>query len=328
MTKPRTRIPDSVAAQVLFTADRTCCVCRQPDKPLQIHHIDDNPINHKSDNLAVLCLECHEKTQISGGFSRKLDLHQIRLYRDSWNETVAAKRSIAAESEAEGGTAVSAGPIDAALATSIVEINREAKNWANLALFYDSIGNEELRDRAIDEAIAGGLRDWNVIRLRRLQGRLSLVPPAILQSELDGGSGKSAFAVGGIYEDLSEHRKAAEMYLGSLAATSDEISDFTLAFELKQMLEGTVIPGLFLNALQRAADKKDLWWQVRALEELGWTAQLHELVQRNRDVIDSSKMSDECKWRVRIILAEADESPVNLQEARLEYEKIRASCNY
>lgn len=211
------------------------------------------------------------------------------------------------------------------MATSIVEINREANNWANLALFYDSIGNEDLRDRAIDAAIAGKLSDWNVIRLRRLQGRLALVPPEILQSEIEGGSGKSDFAIGGIYEDLSEHRKAAEIYLRSLVADIKSTSDFTLAYELKQILEGSLVSGLFLNALQQAADKEDLWWQVRALEELGWTAQLHELVQRHRDAIDSAKMSDECKWRLRIILAEADENHGKLKEARLEYEKIRAS---
>jgi hypothetical protein len=104
--KNRTTIPRDVAAQVQFLSDRTCCVCHEPGKPIQLHHIDENPSNHDPDNLAVMCLACHDLTQIRGGFGRKLDAAQVRLYRDDWYRTVAKRRetepSMSAQSQAEG----------------------------------------------------------------------------------------------------------------------------------------------------------------------------------------------------------------------------------
>jgi len=70
--KERTEIPRGVAARIQFLSDRTCCVCRTPDKPIQIHHLDEKPSNHTEENLALLCLDCHDKTMIRGGFGRKL----------------------------------------------------------------------------------------------------------------------------------------------------------------------------------------------------------------------------------------------------------------
>lgn len=90
--KTRTEIPADTAAQVLFASDRTCCVCRKPEKPVQIHHVDENPANNDDDNLAVLCFDCHHETQIRGGFDRKLDAAQIVAYRNDWIGRVASKR--------------------------------------------------------------------------------------------------------------------------------------------------------------------------------------------------------------------------------------------
>jgi hypothetical protein len=95
--KVRVEIARDVAASVLFDADRTCCVCREPGRPMQIHHIDENPSNNDPQNLAVLCLVCHEDTQIRGGFGRKLDAAQVRKYRDDWLVRVKARRSAADE---------------------------------------------------------------------------------------------------------------------------------------------------------------------------------------------------------------------------------------
>jgi 5-methylcytosine-specific restriction endonuclease McrA len=90
--KRRTPIPSTVAAGVLFQADRTCCVCRDRSKRVQVHHIDDDPSNNEERNLAVLCLECHGDTQTSGGFGRRLDADQVILYRDDWTESVNRRR--------------------------------------------------------------------------------------------------------------------------------------------------------------------------------------------------------------------------------------------
>ena len=91
--KNRTKPPAKTAAKLLFLSDRTCCVCRGPEKAIQIHHIDENPCNHNLENLAVLCLECHNNTLIQGGFSRKLDAEQVKLFRNKWHKDVVLKRS-------------------------------------------------------------------------------------------------------------------------------------------------------------------------------------------------------------------------------------------
>ena len=91
----RIEIPQDVAANLLFLADRTCCVCRQRLRPVQIHHIDDDPTNSAIENLAVLCFDCHRETQIRGGFDRKLDAAQVRIYKADWNRRVEAQRSAA-----------------------------------------------------------------------------------------------------------------------------------------------------------------------------------------------------------------------------------------
>ena len=89
----RVEIPRDIAADVLFLADRTCCVCRQKSRPVQLHHIDDDPTNSVAENLAVLCFDCHRETQIRGGFDRKLDAAQVRRYKTDWNMRVDVQRS-------------------------------------------------------------------------------------------------------------------------------------------------------------------------------------------------------------------------------------------
>ncbi|MFV2176739.1 HNH endonuclease signature motif containing protein [Actinomadura sp. LOL_016] len=91
--KDRVPIPDDVAAAVIYESDRTCCVCRLSGKAVQIHHINEDPSDNDPANLAVLCLECHDQTQIRGGFGRKLNAHIVTLYRDSWIDIVRMRRS-------------------------------------------------------------------------------------------------------------------------------------------------------------------------------------------------------------------------------------------
>jgi hypothetical protein len=92
MAKARVEIPDEVAASVLFQADRTCCVCQERGKSIQLHHVDEDPANNDFQNLAVLCLECHNLTQITGGFGRRLDRAQILKFRDNWHHRVGQRR--------------------------------------------------------------------------------------------------------------------------------------------------------------------------------------------------------------------------------------------
>ena len=91
--KLRIPIPPDVAAETLFRSDRTCCVCHIPDRQVQIHHINDDPSDNGPHNLAVLCLECHGQTQITGGFGRRLNANLVILYRDHWFAFVETRRT-------------------------------------------------------------------------------------------------------------------------------------------------------------------------------------------------------------------------------------------
>lgn len=97
MSKPRTPIPDDVSAEVMFQHDRTCCICHSRDLAVQIHHIDEDPTNHTVNNLAALCLEHHEQTQIRGGFGRKLKAADVVRSRDDWIFRVRVRRDKADE---------------------------------------------------------------------------------------------------------------------------------------------------------------------------------------------------------------------------------------
>jgi hypothetical protein len=102
MVTNRTSIPIDLAADILFKSDNTCCVCRERGKAVQLHHIDENPSNNTPENLSVLCLECHNNTQIKGGFGRKLNAELVIKYRDEWFERVTVRRGLADEMAVKG----------------------------------------------------------------------------------------------------------------------------------------------------------------------------------------------------------------------------------
>jgi len=99
--KVRIPIPRLEVDSVLFASDRTCCKCRIAGRTVQVHHIDGDPANNAPENLAVLCLECHNETLVHGGFGRQLTADQIVFYRDDWHNKVIARRNHAERSAAD-----------------------------------------------------------------------------------------------------------------------------------------------------------------------------------------------------------------------------------
>lgn len=282
MNKKRDSIPFETAAKVLFLSDRMCCVCRTPSKPVQIHHLDENPKNNKFENLAVLCFDCHRETQIKGGFDRKLNAEQIILYRDNWYEIVELKRVPAAKTNSKSKTNVQ-------IITSIAEIYRENKQYELLAIHYDSISNKSLRDKYIELAIKKNPTDQNISFLRSLQGKPELIPKEIISRELarytrnQDWSQRARF-----YRKINRHLEAAKDYMTSIKSNLDNKNIFSAAFYLKEMVEEGAIEELFVEALKNARKKKDLWWQVRALQELGWKKELKKLLEDNTEKIRKS----------------------------------------
>lgn len=91
MVKKRIKIPDDLAAQIMFAADRTCCVCRESTRKTKIHHVDDDPSNNSFENLAVLCDDCHSDAHTTHAFARNLSPQLIAEYSTSWRAIVSAR---------------------------------------------------------------------------------------------------------------------------------------------------------------------------------------------------------------------------------------------
>jgi hypothetical protein len=123
VTKLRTQVPADISAEMLFISDNTCCVCEERGKAVQIHHLDENPDNHEVANLAVLCLECHNQTQVRGGFGRKLSQEVVARYRREWIARVADRRRHADQLTVQR----TAGPSVAARADAVCPVPAKAK---------------------------------------------------------------------------------------------------------------------------------------------------------------------------------------------------------
>lgn len=284
--KKRVPIDRTRAARILYMADRTCCVCRTPGKAVQIHHIDDNPSNNVEANLAALCLDCHHLTQISGGFGRHLDADQVSLYRDSWLVAVRRQRGeiptryrsddVSNETELE-------------LVTSIAEIYREGGDYVSLAMHYNIAGNAELRDKYVDLALdSGNVDDADVIFLRgTLQQRPDLIPEDVAQCELDRQEQLKDWSQRArTLRDLGRWRESAQDYCRSVLESLASGNTFSAAYYLKEMVNEGLIDELFLIAFSEA---EELWWRMRALQELDDREALVRLLRENEAEIRSSR---------------------------------------
>lgn len=283
--KKRTDIPEDVSAQAEFESDRTCCVCREPGKGIQIHHIDNDPSNHEPHNLAVLCFECHNETQLRGGFNRKLDADVIRLYRDNWQQIVRRRRDTAFAETFDVPDASD----DLASITAETEILRENREYAPLAIIYDSIGNRDLRDKYIELALDGEPDDSDVIFLRSLQSRIDLIPPDVIQRQEELLSEREVWTERGrMYKHLNRYVEAAKDYLRGINESLERGNLFTAAYYAKEFDKSGLGENLFIAALADARRKEDLWWQIRALQELDWDDELDATLERHRQEIENS----------------------------------------
>lgn len=84
----RKKIPDKTASELLVANRHACCVCQS--KGVQIHHIDEDPSNNAIENLASLCLPCHDQASMQIGLTKKLKADQIIVYKNQWEAKCAA----------------------------------------------------------------------------------------------------------------------------------------------------------------------------------------------------------------------------------------------
>lgn len=88
MTKYRKKIPQSIEAEVLFLNDRTCCICKDSNKGVQIHHIDGDQGNNIPSNLAVVCTDHHDEIHKRGGITKGISPTLLKKYKLEWESTL------------------------------------------------------------------------------------------------------------------------------------------------------------------------------------------------------------------------------------------------
>jgi hypothetical protein len=283
--KKRGDIPPETAARALFLSDRVCCVCRATGKPIQIHHIDDDPANNSLQNLAILCFDCHRNTQIRGGFDRKLDSDQVILYRDDWQRLVAQNRARADRQAMSRGD----GRLDLELITSVADIYRENEAYERLAMHYAAIGNVDLRDKYVDLALKKDATDSTIIFLRSLQGKSDQIPQDViarqyqLLTDHEGWLDRARLLVG-----VRRYTEAAHDYVRGIAEQLEQKRFFTAAFYLKELASTPISQELFVVALREAREEGSIWWQIRAYQELGWHSELDAFLKEHKAEIESS----------------------------------------
>ena len=113
LASPRRYPTEEECAAILVACDRTCCVCRIGGKAVQLHHLDEDRSNANLDNFAVLCVDCHNDTQLRGGFGRRLNEAQIRRYREEWTNAVAERLQTASKQACTGEIVIGAPPVRA-----------------------------------------------------------------------------------------------------------------------------------------------------------------------------------------------------------------------
>jgi hypothetical protein len=91
----RPPIPEDIVIRLLHESKRTCCVCRNPGRPIIIHHIDEwsSSHSHSEDNLVVLCLEHHDAAHTKKALSLSLTAGQVKEHKAKWLSTVRTEDS-------------------------------------------------------------------------------------------------------------------------------------------------------------------------------------------------------------------------------------------
>lgn len=271
----------------MFGSDRTCCVCRMPGKPVQIHHIDGNRDNTILSNLAVLCLDCHNATQVQGGFSRKLDPDQIILYRDDWHRIVSQRRSAQYTNDVKRAAKDRK---QLARLASEAEIFRENEEYELLAMHYSFIGNTELRDKYIDLAIKKDPSDSAVFFLRSLQGRPDLIPAEVVERRLKSLTKNQDWSQRGrAFNDLGRWVEAVKDYVRGVSEDLDKGNLFSAAFYLKELVDKGLIQRLYEDCYEQATNANNLQLMIRSLEELGWRDELKTVLLKKAVEIEKSK---------------------------------------
>ena len=91
----RIRITDRQRRRLLTANADRCCVCKRNNVGFHLHHIDGDSSNTVDENLAVLCVEDHDRYHRQEAYESRanhleLDAERILKYKTSWEEFISA----------------------------------------------------------------------------------------------------------------------------------------------------------------------------------------------------------------------------------------------
>ncbi|MGX9856182.1 HNH endonuclease signature motif containing protein [Limimaricola variabilis] len=86
----RPPVPPKNLISVLFKNRWCCCVCRDSNKSITVHHINEwhESRDHSEANLAVLCLDHHDEAHTTRLLSRSLTSERIASFKKEWEAKV------------------------------------------------------------------------------------------------------------------------------------------------------------------------------------------------------------------------------------------------
>lgn len=86
----RPPIPDKIIDNLLYKSRRTCCVCRERERSIIIHHIEEwsESKSNEEENLVVLCLLHHNEAHSKKELSQNLTSERIKASKLNWENEV------------------------------------------------------------------------------------------------------------------------------------------------------------------------------------------------------------------------------------------------
>jgi hypothetical protein len=90
LKEPRPPIPNETLIQVLFDSRWCCCVCRNQERGVIIHHIVEysQSRSHDEENLVVLCLHHHGEAHTRRELQLNLTPEKLKEFKKRWIEQV------------------------------------------------------------------------------------------------------------------------------------------------------------------------------------------------------------------------------------------------
>jgi hypothetical protein len=82
----RPSIPPNILRAVLYENRWTCCVCRDTERPIVVHHINEwaKSHDHSKKNLAVLCTHHHGEAHAKCGLEMSLTAARLKQQKVEW----------------------------------------------------------------------------------------------------------------------------------------------------------------------------------------------------------------------------------------------------